>query len=110
MGAFTREGTFSAIIEKLDHIAALGVTSLEIMPIAQFPGERNWGYDGVYPFSVQNSYGGPAGFRSLVKACHQKGISVTLDVVYNHLGPEGNSCAISVPILPAATKPHGVMR
>jgi maltooligosyltrehalose trehalohydrolase len=90
VGAFTPEGTFSSIIEKLDHIIALGATSLEIMPIAQFPGERNWGYDGVYPFSVQNSYGGPVWFRRLIEACHRKGISVTLDVVYNHLGPEGN--------------------
>ena len=90
VGTFTPEGTFSAVIEKLDHIAALGATSLEIMPIAQFPGERNWGYDGVYPFAAQNSYGGPEGFRQLVHACHDKGISVTLDVVYNHLGPEGN--------------------
>ncbi len=90
VGAFTPEGTFSGVIEKLDHIAALGATSLEIMPIAQFPGGRNWGYDGVYPFAAQNSYGGPEGFRRLVNACHDKGISVTLDVVYNHLGPEGN--------------------
>ena len=60
------------------------------MPIAQFPGERNWGYDGVFPFAVQNSYGGPEGLKRLVNACHRKGIGVILDVVYNHLGPEGN--------------------
>jgi maltooligosyltrehalose trehalohydrolase len=89
-GVFTAEGTFEAIIEKLDHIADLGATCLEIMPIGQFPGQRNWGYDGVYPFSVQNSYGGPQGFRRLTDSCHRKGISVTLDVVYNHFGPEGN--------------------
>lgn len=89
VGAFTPEGTFEAIIEKLDHITALGATSLEIMPVAQFPGRRNWGYDGAYPFAVQNSYGGPAGLRRLVDACHKRGVSVTLDVVFNHFGPEG---------------------
>ena len=60
------------------------------MPVAQFPGGRNWGYDGVYPFAVQNSYGGPEGLRRLVEACHEHGLAVVLDVVYNHLGPEGN--------------------
>ena len=89
VGAFTPEGTFEAVIEKLDHIAALGATSVEIMPVAQFPGGCNWGYDGAYPFAVQNSYGGPAGLRRLVEACHKKAISVTLDVIYNHFGPEG---------------------
>ena len=89
VGAFTPEGTFDGVVEKLDHITALGATSIEIMPVAQFPGERNWGYDGAYPFAVQNSYGGPGGLRRLVGACHEKGISVTLDVVYNHFGPEG---------------------
>ena len=60
------------------------------MPVAQFPGARNWGYDGVYPFAVQNSYGGPEGLKRLVNACHKRGLAVVLDVVYNHLGPEGN--------------------
>ena len=68
----------------------LGVTALELMPVAQFPGARNWGYDGVYPFAVQDSYGGPAGLKRLVDACHATGMAVMLDVVYNHLGPEGN--------------------
>ena len=63
------------------------------MPVAQFPGERNWGYDGVYPFAVQNSYGGPEGLKRLVDACHAQGLAVVLDVVYNHLGPEGNYAA-----------------
>ncbi|MHC1725791.1 MAG: malto-oligosyltrehalose trehalohydrolase [Syntrophobacteraceae bacterium] len=90
VGTFTPDGTFEAMIAKLDYLAGLGISSLEIMPVAQFPGERNWGYDGVYPFAVQNSYGGPNGLRRLVDACHQKAISVTLDVVYNHFGPEGN--------------------
>ncbi|MDR3553591.1 MAG: malto-oligosyltrehalose trehalohydrolase, partial [Syntrophobacteraceae bacterium] len=89
VGAFTPEGTFEGVIGKLDHIAALGATSVEIMPVAQFPGEHNWGYDGGCLFAVQNSYGGPAGLRRLVDACHEKGLSVTLDVVYNHFGPEG---------------------
>ncbi len=90
VGTFTPEGNFAGVESKLDHLLDLGVTSVEIMPVSQFPGERNWGYDGVYPFAVQNTYGGPAGFQHLVDACHKKGLSVTLDVVYNHFGPEGN--------------------
>lgn len=89
-GTFTEEGTFEAAIAKLDHLLELGVNAIEIMPVAQFPGKRNWGYDGVYPYAVQNSYGGPNGLKRLVEACHQRGIAVVLDVVYNHLGPEGN--------------------
>jgi maltooligosyltrehalose trehalohydrolase len=90
VGTFTREGTFEAIIPRLRQLKALGITAIEIMPVAQFPGIRNWGYDGVYPFAVQNSYGGPKGLKTLVNACHQEGIAVVLDVVYNHFGPEGN--------------------
>lgn len=90
VGAYTVEGTFEAIIPRLDALCDLGVTAIELMPVAQFPGERNWGYDGAYPFAAQNSYGGPEGLRKLVNACHQKGLAVILDVVYNHLGPEGN--------------------
>jgi maltooligosyltrehalose trehalohydrolase len=90
VGTFTNEGSFDAVIQKLDDLIAIGVNAIEIMPVAQFPGKRNWGYDGVYPFAVQNSYGGPAGLKHLVDACHAKGIAVFLDVVYNHLGPEGN--------------------
>jgi maltooligosyltrehalose trehalohydrolase len=89
-GTFTPGGTFESLGEKLDHMVDLGVTAIEIMPVAQFPGERNWGYDGVYPFAVQNSYGGPAMLQALVAQCHAKGLAVVLDVVYNHLGPEGN--------------------
>ncbi len=89
-GTFTPEGTFDAIIPRLSALKALGVTTIELMPIAQFPGERNWGYDGVYPFAVQNSYGGIQGLKRLVNACHELGMAVALDVVYNHLGPEGN--------------------
>jgi maltooligosyltrehalose trehalohydrolase len=90
VGAFTPEGTFDAVIGRLHDLAALGINAIEIMPVAQFPGERNWGYDGVYHFAVQNSYGGPEGLKRLVNECHKKGVAVILDVVYNHLGPEGN--------------------
>lgn len=90
VGTFTAEGTFSAIIPRLPALLDLGINAIQIMPVAQFPGDRNWGYDGVYPFAVQHSYGGPTGLKQLVDACHQLGIAVILDVVYNHLGPEGN--------------------
>ncbi|CEP67916.1 Malto-oligosyltrehalose trehalohydrolase [Moorella glycerini] len=90
VGTFTPEGTFDAIIAHLDDLRTLGVTAIELMPVAQFPGSRNWGYDGVFPFAVQNSYGGPEGLRRLVDPCHRYGLAVFLDVVYNHLGPEGN--------------------
>jgi maltooligosyltrehalose trehalohydrolase len=93
VGTFTPEGTFDAIIPRLAALKDLGITAIEIMPVAQFPGERNWGYDGVYPFAVQNSYGGPDALKRLVDACHRAGIAVILDVVYNHLGPEGNYSA-----------------
>ncbi len=90
VGTFTEEGTFDAIIPHLGYLLDLGVNVIELMPVAQFPGTRNWGYDGVFPFAVQNSYGGPEGLKRLVNAAHQNGIAVALDVVYNHLGPEGN--------------------
>ncbi|MGB7445138.1 MAG: malto-oligosyltrehalose trehalohydrolase [Coleofasciculaceae cyanobacterium] len=90
VGTFTTEGTFAAIIPRLSQLQELGINAIELMPVAQFPGDRNWGYDGVYPFAVQNSYGGSEGLKELVNACHQKGIAVILDVVYNHFGPEGN--------------------
>ncbi len=89
-GTFTEEGTFEAIIPRLDYLAELGVNAIELMPVSQFPGSRNWGYDCVYPFAPQNSYGGPNGLKSLIQACHEKRLAVVLDVVYNHLGPEGN--------------------
>ena len=93
VGAFTPEGTFDAVVPRLDALKDLGITAIELMPVAQFPGSRNWGYDGAYPFAVQNSYGGPEGLRKLVDACHLRGMAVVLDVVYNHLGPEGNYLA-----------------
>jgi maltooligosyltrehalose trehalohydrolase len=93
VGAFTSEGTFDAVIPHLGSLKELGITAVELMPVAQFPGNRNWGYDGTYPYAVQNSYGGPQGLKRLVNACHQNGMAVVLDVVYNHLGPEGNYLA-----------------
>ncbi|AUD03313.1 malto-oligosyltrehalose trehalohydrolase [Spirosoma pollinicola] len=89
-GTFTPEGTFSGVENRLDYLVELGVNAVEIMPVAQFPGTRNWGYDGVCPFAVQNSYGGAVGLQKLVDACHRRGLAVVLDVVYNHIGPEGN--------------------
>jgi maltooligosyltrehalose trehalohydrolase len=93
VGTFSPEGTFDAVIPRLEELKRLGVTAIELMPVAQFPGARNWGYDGVDPYAVQNSYGGPDGLRRLVNACHGLGLCVVLDVVYNHLGPEGNYLA-----------------
>jgi len=90
VGTFTHEGTFDAIIEHLDALKDLGITAVELLPIAQFPGTRNWGYDGVYIGAAQNSYGGPLGLKRLADACHARGLALLLDVVYNHLGPEGN--------------------
>lgn len=90
VGTFTDEGNFGAVGEKLDHLIHLGITAIELMPVASFPGTRNWGYDGVYPFSVQESYGGALALQRLIDLCHSKGLAVILDVVYNHFGPEGN--------------------
>lgn len=90
VGTFTPQGTFDAAIARLDHLASLGVNAIELMPVAAFPGERNWGYDGVGLFAVQDSYGGPHGLRRLVDAAHARGFAVLMDVVYNHLGNEGN--------------------
>ena len=90
VGTFTKEGTFESIIPRISDLRELGINTIEIMPVAQFPGGRNWGYDGVFPYAVQNSYGGVDGLKKLVDACHQQGMAVILDVVYNHLGPEGN--------------------
>jgi len=90
VGTFTPEGTFDAIVPRLERLLALGVTVIELMPVASFPGARNWGYDGVGLFAPQRTYGGPTGLQRLVDACHARGLAVVLDVVYNHLGPEGN--------------------
>ena len=90
VGTFSPEGTFDGAIGRLDHLADLGVSAIEVMPVAEFPGTRGWGYDGVNLFAPHHSYGGPDGLRRLVDACHARGIAVILDVVYNHLGPSGN--------------------
>ena len=89
-GTFSAAGTLDSIVPRLRYLRDLGVTVIEIMPVAQFPGSRNWGYDGVFPFAVQNSYGGPLALKRLVNAAHAEGMAIALDVVYNHLGPEGN--------------------
>ncbi len=90
VGTFTPGGTFRAINPNLDELIDLGITAIELMPVSQFPGARNWGYDGVYPYAVQNSYGTPDDLKQLINECHKRGLAVILDVVYNHLGPEGN--------------------
>jgi maltooligosyltrehalose trehalohydrolase len=89
-GTFTPEGNFEGIISKLGYLKELGINAIELMPVSQFPGQRNWGYDGVFPFAVQESYGGLRGLKKLVNEAHRHGIVVVLDVIYNHLGPEGN--------------------
>jgi len=90
VGTFTPEGTFDAVIERLGHLAELGVSAVELMPVAEFSGERGWGYDGVDLWAPHHAYGGPDGLKRLVDACHRRGLAVVLDVVYNHLGPEGS--------------------
>jgi maltooligosyltrehalose trehalohydrolase len=90
VGTFTEAGSFDAIVEHLAELRSLGVTAIELMPVAEFDGPRNWGYDGVHPYAPQSTYGGPEGFRRLVDAAHRADVTVLLDVVYNHLGPEGN--------------------
>ncbi|HEX7970912.1 MAG TPA: alpha-amylase family glycosyl hydrolase, partial [Thiobacillus sp.] len=90
VGTFSPAGTFAGVMERLDYLAELGVTALELMPVADFPGARNWGYDGVLPFAPDSRYGRPEDLKALVQAAHAKGLMLLLDVVYNHFGPEGN--------------------
>jgi maltooligosyltrehalose trehalohydrolase len=90
LGAFTPGGTLDDAMGEIDSLAAAGISAVELMPVAEFPGRRNWGYDGVFPFAVQHSYGGWSGLQRFVDACHQRGVAVILDVVYNHVGPEGS--------------------
>ncbi len=97
IGAFTKEGTFAAATDRLDHLAALGVTAVEIMPVSDFPGRRNWGYDGVLPYAPDSSYGRPDDFKAFVREAHARGIMVLLDVVYNHFGPDGNYLPVYAP-------------
>jgi malto-oligosyltrehalose trehalohydrolase len=97
LGTFTPDGTFRAAIEKLDHLASLGITAVELMPIADFPGQRNWGYDGVLPFAPDATYGRPEDVKAFVDAAHARGLMVLLDVVYNHFGPVGNHLSAYAP-------------
>ncbi|HEX5460055.1 MAG TPA: malto-oligosyltrehalose trehalohydrolase [Steroidobacteraceae bacterium] len=97
VGAFTPEGTFAGVAGKLEHLQRLGVTAIELMPIAEFPGSRGWGYDGVLPYAPASAYGSPDDLKSLVCAAHAHGIAVMLDVVYNHFGPEGNFLHLYAP-------------
>jgi malto-oligosyltrehalose trehalohydrolase len=97
VGAFTTAGTFEAVIPELDRLASLGVTAIELMPVADFPGARNWGYDGVLPFAPDSSYGDPDDLKRLIAAAHRAGLMVFLDVVYNHFGPEGNYLGLYAP-------------
>lgn len=90
VGTFTPEGTFQGVKNKLDYLKALGVTAIELMPIADFPGQRNWGYDGVLQFAPDSRYGTPQDLQDLIHTAHEKGLMVFLDVVYNHFGPDGN--------------------
>ncbi|MGC2646685.1 MAG: alpha-amylase family glycosyl hydrolase, partial [Candidatus Sulfotelmatobacter sp.] len=90
VGVFARPGTFSAVQKRLDYLADLGVTAIELMPVSDFPGQRNWGYDGVFLFAPDSTYGRPEDLKNLVQAAHQRGMMILLDVVYNHFGPQGN--------------------
>ncbi|MBZ5495340.1 MAG: malto-oligosyltrehalose trehalohydrolase [Acidobacteriia bacterium] len=101
VGTFTPEGTFEAIIPRLHYLRQLGITAVELMPVAEFPGARNWGYDGACLYAPHSAYGGPAGLQRLVDACHRAGLAVVLDVVYNHFGPEGNYLGDFAPIFTA---------
>jgi len=97
VGTFTPEGTFAGAEERLDHLVELGVTAIELMPLAEFPGRRNWGYDGVLSFAPESAYGTPDELKNLVQSAHDKGLMVFLDVVYNHFGPEGNYLSLYAP-------------
>jgi maltooligosyltrehalose trehalohydrolase len=97
LGAFSPEGTFAGAALKLDHLADLGVTAVEIMPVSDFKGRWNWGYDGAFPYAPDASYGRPEDFKAFVEAAHKRGIAVLLDVVYNHFGPEGNFLSLYAP-------------
>ncbi|MFO7178837.1 MAG: alpha-amylase family glycosyl hydrolase, partial [Pseudomonadota bacterium] len=94
VGTFSAEGTFDGAIARLDHLVDFGVTHVELMPVAEFPGARGWGYDGVDLYAPHHAYGGPTGLKRFVDACHARGLAVLLDVVYNHLGPNGNYLSV----------------
>jgi len=90
VGAFTQDGSYRGMIEKLDHLVQTGITALELMPLADFAGKRNWGYDGVLWYAPDSAYGRPEDLKALIDEAHLRGLMVFLDVVYNHFGPEGN--------------------
>lgn len=97
VGTFTPQGTFEGVREKLDYLAQLGITAIELMPLSDFPGKRNWGYDGVFPFAPDSVYGRPEDLKNLIQSAHDRGVMVFLDVVYNHFGPEGNYLNVYAP-------------
>ena len=97
IGTFTPEGTFRAAIDRLDHLVLVGINAVEVMPVGDFPGARNWGYDGVLPYAPDAVYGRPEDFKAFVEAAHDRGISVILDVIYNHFGPDGNYLSLYAP-------------
>ena len=105
VGTFTADGTFTAAIDQLPRLAEIGFTAVEIMPLAQFPGERGWGYDGVFPYAPHNAYGSPDDFKRFVDAAHRCGLAVYLDVVYNHFGPQGNVLPQLAPVFFQAVNP-----
>ncbi len=104
VGAFSPAGTFAGVAERLDHLASLGVTAIELMPVGEFPGRGGWGYDGVLLFAPESSYGRPDDLKALVQACHERGLGVFLDVVYNHFGPEGNYLSRYAPAFTSARR------
>jgi malto-oligosyltrehalose trehalohydrolase len=97
VGAFTNSGDFDGVLQRLDWLERLGVTAIELMPVADFPGRRNWGYDGVLPFAPASAYGSPDALKALIDAAHERGLMVFLDVVYNHFGPDGNYLSLYAP-------------
>ena len=97
VGTFTPEGTFSGVENKLEYLADIGITAIELMPLSDFPGRRNWGYDGVLPYAPDSSYGRPEELKRLIQSAHAKGVMVFLDVVYNHFGPDGNYLNVYAP-------------
>jgi maltooligosyltrehalose trehalohydrolase len=99
VGTFTDKGTFDAVIERIPELRELGVTHVELMPLAEFPGDRGWGYDGVDLYAPHHPYGGPDGLKRLVNALHRAGLATILDVVYNHLGPSGKLSKWLRPVL-----------
>ncbi len=107
VGTFTGAGTFDAAVERLDHLVALGVDFVELMPVNAFGGNHGWGYDGVLWYAVHESYGGPSGLVRFVDACHRRGLGVLLDAVFNHLGPSGNYLPKFGPYLTAGRTPWG---